>query len=265
MKKQTTRSIRRFKYIPGSNYPLQMLTAYDYQTATLLDETELDLILVGDSLGNVILGMEHTVGVTVEMMQLFGRAVRLGAPHKFVVVDLPFGSYATLDRAIDNSIELFQKTECDALKLEGASPLNLDIIRRLTEIGIPVMGHIGLVPQSVHQLGGYFMQGKDEDSSKALEEDAYRLQEAGCFALVLECTEHQLSSRITKNLRIPTIGIGSGDQTDGQVLVINDLLRMGKKAPPSFCLPVANLYETKRDLIQTYLHKARTHGPTLHS
>lgn len=250
--KLNTRQIRSFKKSTDER-DLQMLTCYDYQTAQLLDETTLDLILIGDSLGNVVLGYDYTIEVSVETMILFSKAVKKGAPHKFVIADLPFGSYASMELGLANAIRLFQQSGVEALKLEGAYPYELQLIERLTQVGIPVMGHIGLTPQSVHEQGGYFTHGKDERSQEKLIKEALDLEAAGCFSIVLEFVEENLAKKITENLKIPTIGIGSGAHTDGQVLVINDLLHLGKNDPPKFCKPIANLYETKKQLINEYL------------
>lgn len=250
--KLNTRILRNFKKIQNT-HTLSMLTCYDYQTARMLNETDLDLILVGDSLGNVVLGLDTTVGVTVEMMTIFSRGVKKGAPKKFVIVDMPFGSYSIFEKGIENAIQIFQQAEVEAVKLEGANPETIKTIVRLTEIGIPVMGHIGLTPQSVHELGGYFIHGKDQDSAKSLLNQALDLQRAGVFSIVLECVSAQVAKEITNELSIPTIGIGSGNDTDGQVLVINDLLKMGPESPPKFCTPIANLYEIKKNLIDSYL------------
>ena len=253
----TTKKIRKNKVNEGFK-PLQMLTCYDYQNACLLDNTELDLILVGDSLGNVILGYDTTVEVSLEEMVVFTSAVKRGAKNTFVVGDLPFGTYSTLESALTNATHLFQKSKVEALKLEGAFPHQLDIIQRLTQTGIPIMGHIGLTPQSVHQLGGYYVHGKKSKTAEALKKQAYDLEEAGCFAIVLECVEANLSEEITKSLSIPTIGIGSGTATDGQVLVLNDLLHMGPLPPPSFCDPVTNLYQVKKSYIDQYLSEQKS-------
>ena len=245
-----TRKIRLHKKQKKS---LHMLTCYDFQTAQMLNETNLDLILVGDSLGNVILGYDHTIAVEISTMVLFSKAVKKGAPDKFVIADLPFGSYASMEIGLKNAIYLFQQSGAEAVKLEGAFPFELELITRLTQIGIPVMGHIGLTPQSVHEQGGYYTHGKDTSSQSRIMKEALALEEAGCFAIVLECVEEKLSEKITQKLKIPTIGIGSGKKTDGQVLVINDLLQMGKKTPPKFCQPIANFYQTKKKLITDYL------------
>ncbi len=250
--KLNTRQIRAFKK-SKANRTLQMLTCYDFQTASLLNETALDLILIGDSLGNVILGYDTTIEVSIDTMVLFSKAVKKGAPNKFVIADLPFGSYASMELGLANSIKLFQQSGVEALKLEGAFPFELELITRLTQIGIPVMGHIGLTPQSVHEQGGYFTHGKNADEQEKLMNEALGLQAAGCFSIVLECVEESLANKITEKLSIPTIGIGAGSGTDGQVLVINDLLHLGKNDPPKFCTSIANLYETKKQLLNEYL------------
>lgn len=250
--KLDTRKIRAFKKATAGR-TLHMLTCYDYQMAQLYNETELDLVLIGDSVGNVVLGMDHTIKVSLDMMTIFSKAVKKGAPDKFVVADLPFGTYATVESGLENGIKLFQQSGVEALKLEGAYPHECQLIQRLTQIGIPVMGHIGLTPQSVHEQGGYYTHGKDEASKSKLMKEALALEAAGCFSIVLEFVEENLSKEITAALKIPTIGIGSGKHTDGQVLVINDLLHNGKKDPPKFCKPIGNLYEIKKQLITDYL------------
>lgn len=252
MKKLNLRDIRKSK-----QQHLQMLTCYDFQTATLLNQTDLDLILVGDSLGNVMLGYETTVEVSLTEMEIFAKAVRRGAPDKFMIVDMPFGSYSTIPQGIHSATKLFQNTKAEALKLEGAFPYQLKLIERLTQTGIPVMGHIGLTPQSVHQLGGYYTHGKTESSAERLMREAKALEAAGAFCIVLEMVEENLAIEITKTLSIPTIGIGSGKNTDGQVLVINDLLKLGPNMPPKFCTPIADLFETKKSLITKYLAEQR--------
>ncbi len=252
MKKLSLRDLRKAK---GTK--LQVLTCYDFQTAALLNETDLEMILVGDSVGNVVLGYDTTVEVTLAEMEIFGKAVRRGAPDKFLIVDLPFGAYSTVTQGVHSATKLFQNTRCEAVKLEGAFPYQLKLIERLTQTGIPVMGHIGLTPQSVHQLGGYFTHGKTEDDAARLLREALALQAAGCFSVVLEMVAEPVATEITQQLKIPTIGIGAGPQTDGQVLVINDLLKMGPRTPPKFCPPVADLYELRKELITQYLHNQR--------
>jgi 3-methyl-2-oxobutanoate hydroxymethyltransferase len=252
MKKLNVRDIRKSK-----QENLQVLTCYDYQTATLFNTIDLDMILVGDSLGNVVLGYETTIEVSLIEMEIFGKAVRRGAPDKFLIMDMPFGSYSTIVQGIHSGTKLFQNTKCEALKLEGAFPYQLKLIERLTQTGIPVMGHIGLTPQSVHQMGGYFTHGKNPTSADKLMHEAKALEAAGVFSIVLECVEESVAEKITKELSIPTIGIGSGKNTDGQVLVTNDLLKMGPKTPPKFCQPIADFYQLKKDLFEGYLRDQR--------
>ncbi|MBT6325066.1 MAG: 3-methyl-2-oxobutanoate hydroxymethyltransferase, partial [Bdellovibrionales bacterium] len=186
--KLNTRRLRNYKRT-GQDKQLEMLTCYDFQTARILDNTSLDLILVGDSVGNVVLGLENTIQVTLEHMITFGAAVKRGAPNKFVIVDLPFGTYSSFEDGINNASKLFKETSCEAIKLEGAFPFQLELIQRLTQTGIPIMGHIGLTPQSVHQQGGYYTHGKDIESKERLLSEAKSLEKSGVFALVLECVD----------------------------------------------------------------------------
>jgi 3-methyl-2-oxobutanoate hydroxymethyltransferase len=261
MKKHNTRTIRKHK-LKKMERPLQMLTCYDYQTARLLDGSTLDLILVGDSLGNVVLGYDTTVSVSLEEMIIFCSAVKRGAENKFVIGDMPFGSCATVEKGIDAAIRLMQESGVEAVKIEGAHPHLLQLIERLTRTGIPVMGHIGLTPQSVHEMGGYYTHGKDVKSAGRLLEEARALEKAGAFSLVLECVTPAIAEDITAQLSIPTIGIGAGDQTDGQVLVINDLFKMGPETPPKFCTPIADLHGLRRELLEEYLNPKNHLTPT---
>ncbi len=244
-----------------SERKVSMLTCYDYQMATLLNETELDLILVGDSLGNVVLGLDTTIQVTPEQMILFTSAVVRGAPNKFVIVDIPFGVTNTFEKGVLTVTEIFQKTAAQAVKIEGADHNKLQIIERLVSSGIPVMGHIGLMPQSVHGQGGYYTHGKTDLNKKRLLTEAQALQEAGAFALVLECIDPIVAKEITDTLNILTIGIGSGDFVGGQVLVSNDLLKNGKHLPPSFCEPLVDLYEIKKEAVNRFIAKQNTNTP----
>jgi 3-methyl-2-oxobutanoate hydroxymethyltransferase len=255
MKKLNTKKIRSHK-LSTTDKSLQMLTCYDFQTAQMFNTTDVDLLLVGDSLGNVILGYDTTIEVELRDMITFTSAVKRGAPNKFVVADMPFGTYTTFEDGVKNGIELFKQTKAESVKLEGAYPHHIEIIQRLTQSGVPVMGHIGLTPQSVHELGGYYTHGKDDASKNKLIEEALKLQAAGCFCIVLECVKEEVATEITRVLDIPTIGIGSGALTDGQVLVTNDLLHMGATRPPKFCTPIANFHELKKSLISEYLEKS---------
>lgn len=261
--KMNTRQIRKCKF-HQTGKKLQMLTCYDFQTAQLLSETSLNLILVGDSLGNVVLGHENTIKVNIEEMVIFSKAVRRGARNKFIIADLPFGSYKTFSQGLDNASKLFQESGVEAVKLEGAYDYQLDLIKRLTEIGVPVMGHIGLTPQSVHEMGGYYTHGKEPLSANKLIEQAKSLEHAGAFAVVLECVHHKVAKEITKLVNIPIIGIGSGDYVDGHVLVLNDLLGNGKDHVPSFVTPKINLYEIKKKAIDSYLNDHQDKSSAIH-
>ena len=251
-KKLNTRILKSFKRNAQNRAFLNMLTCYDFQTAQLLNQSSVDLILVGDSLGNVVLGYENTIKVTLDEMIIFSSAVKRGAQNKFVIADLPFGSYSSFEQGLESAKNLFQKSGVEAIKIEGAYEWELELIERLTQIGIPVMGHIGLTPQSVHELGGYYTHGKDSESAKNLSQQAQSLEKAGCFAIVLECLKPDLASKITKSLSIPTIGIGAGNDVDGQVLVINDLLKSSQSAVPSFCEPIADFFQLKKEALKNY-------------
>lgn len=216
-------SINLFKNKKMEKQKISMVTCYDYSFARILGKTEVDCLLVGDSLANVIHGFEHTTNATMPMMELHTAAVKRGAPEKFIVSDLPFLSYRLgISEATKNAGLLIQ-AGASAVKLEGADG-NLEIITHLKDSGIPVMGHLGLTPQSVHQMGGYKVQGKSSEEQNKILKDAVALQQAGCFALVLECIPTKLAKMISEKLEIPTIGIGASAHTDGQVLVLHDLL-----------------------------------------
>ncbi|MGI9017132.1 MAG: 3-methyl-2-oxobutanoate hydroxymethyltransferase [Euzebya sp.] len=216
-----------------------MLTAYDYLSAQILDESGIPVILVGDSLGMVVLGYDSTVPVTMEEMLHHTRAVRRGARRAVVVGDLPFGSYqGNIDAAMDNAMRFLKEAGATAVKLEGP---RIELTRRLVQAGVPVMAHLGLTPQSVNQLGGYKVQGRDHDVAQQLIADALALQEAGAFALVLEAIPSELGAQVTDALSIPTIGIGAGADTDGQVLVFHDFLGLTSGRLPRFVKQYATL------------------------
>ena len=251
-KKLNTRILKSYKRSADNPAFLNMLTCYDFQTAQLMNQSSVDMILVGDSLGNVVLGYENTIKVTLNEMTIFSSAVKRGAPDKFVVADLPFGSYSSFEQGLESAKTLFQESGVEAVKIEGAYPWELELIQRLTQIGIPVMGHIGLTPQSVHELGGYYTHGKNTKSAERLFTQAKELEKAGCFALVLECLQSDIATKITHALSIPTIGIGAGDHVDGQVLVINDLLKNSDGKIPSFCQPIADFHSLKKKALTDY-------------
>ncbi|WP_439020082.1 3-methyl-2-oxobutanoate hydroxymethyltransferase [Bacillus thuringiensis] len=223
--------------------PITMLTAYDYPSAQLAEEAEVDMILVGDSLGMVVLGYDSTVPVTVEDMIHHTKAVRRGAKETFIVTDMPFMSYhVSLQETMVNARRIVQESGAHALKVEGAGEV-ISTIHYLTNAGIPVVAHLGLTPQSVGVLGGYKVQGKDAESARELIEDAKKCEEAGAIALVLECVPMQLAELISKQLTIPTIGIGAGQKVDGQVLVYHDLISYGVKRVPKFVKQYTSVQE----------------------
>ncbi|AOH55494.1 3-methyl-2-oxobutanoate hydroxymethyltransferase [Peribacillus muralis] len=204
-----------------------MLTAYDYPSAKLAEQAGVDMILVGDSLGMVVLGYESTIPVTVNDMIHHTKAVKRGAPDTFVVTDMPFMSYhLSMDETLRNAARIMQEGHADAVKLEGADDV-VEKIAALTKAGIPVVAHLGLTPQSVGVLGGYKVQGKDAEAAAQLVEDAKKCEAAGAMAIVFECVPHQVGELVTHHLGIPTIGIGAGADTDGQVLVYHDVIRYG--------------------------------------
>lgn len=238
-KKVTTRTLREKKQ---QGELITMLTAYDYPTALMIDRVGMDIILVGDSLGMVVLGYANTLPVTMEEMLHHCRAVSRGAQSALLVGDMPFMSYqVSVEDALRNAGRFLQEAGMDAVKLEGGRE-RLETVRGIVSAGIPVMGHLGLTPQSVNQLGGFRAQGKTAAAATRLLEDALLLEEAGCFSLVLESVPGQLGEYISKRLGIPTIGIGAGAGCDGQVLVTHDLLGLFDRFTPKFARKYANLY-----------------------
>ena len=231
---------------------ISMLTAYDYSTAKLVDQAGIDGILVGDSLGNVMLGYEDTLSVTVEDMIHHGAAVARGVKNALVVIDMPFLSYQTsVYDAVKNAGRLVKEGHAGAVKLEGGKEFAPQI-RAITAASIPVMGHLGLTPQSIHTLGGYRVQGKTEAAAQKLLEDALAVQEAGAFALTLECGPAKLAELITSKLSIPTIGIGAGAGCDGQVLVYQDMLGMFNDYTPKFVKRFAEVGEVMKNAFAEY-------------
>ncbi|OGO17878.1 MAG: 3-methyl-2-oxobutanoate hydroxymethyltransferase [Chloroflexi bacterium RBG_16_48_8] len=248
-KKVTTHTFRSKKTQDES---ITMLTAYDYPTALAVDLAEIDSILVGDSLGMVVLGYETTLPVTMEDMIHHCKAVARGAKVALLVGDMPFMSYqASVDEAVRNAGRFLQEAGMDAVKLEGGRERRT-VVEAIVGAGIPVMGHLGLTPQSVHQLGGYRAQGKNAPAAKRLLEDAIILQEAGCFSIVLETIPTQLAQYISEKLEIPTIGIGAGAGCDGQVLVTHDLLGLFDRFTPRFVKKYANLHAEMVHALRQY-------------
>lgn len=231
---------------------LSMLTAYDYSTAKLEDESGINGILVGDSLGNVVLGYEDTVSVTMEDMIHHGAAVARGAKNALVVVDMPFMSYeVTVEEAVRNAGRLMKEGRAGAVKLEGGVRV-AEQIRSIVKAGIPVMGHIGLTPQSINVFGGFKVQGKSEEAARALLADAKAVEEAGAFAVVIEAVPAALAKMITDAVSIPTIGIGAGAACDGQILVYQDMLGMFSDFTPKFVKRYANVGEVMREAFANY-------------
>lgn len=228
------KTVTTFAKAKAEGEKLTMLTAYDYSTAKLMDEAGVDSILVGDSLGNVVLGYEDTISVTMEDMIHHGAAVARGAKDALVIIDMPFMSYQTsVYDAVVNAGRLMKEGRANAVKLEGGVEVAPQI-KAIVDAGIPVCAHIGLTPQSINAFGGFKVQGKSEAQAQKLLEDALAVQEAGAFAVVLECVPEKLATLVTKKLSIPTIGIGAGNGCDGQVLVYADMLGMFSDFTPKF-------------------------------
>ena len=232
---------------------IAMLTSYDYSMAKIVDAAGIDVILVGDSAANVMAGYETTVPITLDMMIYHARSVTRGAQRALIVVDMPFGTYQGNSKlALDSAVRIMKETEADAVKLEGGEEI-LESVQRILSAGIPVMGHLGLTPQSIHKFGTYNVRAKEEAEAEKLVRDAHLLSEAGCFAVVLEKIPAALAARVTKEIPIPTIGIGAGGSTDGQVLVIHDMLGINKEFSPRFLRRYADLYTIMTEAVGHYI------------
>ena len=240
-----------------SKQKITVLTCYDYSMAALVDSLGIDILLVGDSLGMVVLGYESTIPVTMEEMLHHARAVRRGAKNALVIGDMPFMTYqVSVKETIKNGGRFMKEAGCDAVKLEGGMEV-ADKIVALVKAGIPVMGHVGLTPQTASSLGGYKVQGKNVESAQKIIEDAMAVESAGAFAIILECIPTELASLITQNISIPTIGIGAGPHCDGQVLVIHDLLGIFERFTPSFVKQYANLAKTIKEAVTSYIEDVK--------
>jgi 3-methyl-2-oxobutanoate hydroxymethyltransferase len=237
---------------------LVCLTAYDYPTARIVDEAGTDIILVGDSLGNVVLGYDSTVPVTLEEMLHHTRAARRGVERALLVADMPYGTYHTgADDAVRAALRLVKEGGAEAVKLEGGRA-RVEVVRRLVAEEIPVMGHVGLTPQSLNKIGSYRLQAKTADAARALVEDALALEEAGAFAIVLEVVPREIARAVTEALHVPTIGIGAGPDCDAQILVTHDLLGLSfSKSSPRFVRQYANVREAMNEAIQSYAEDVR--------
>ena len=229
-----------------------MLTSYDYAMARMVDNAGIDMILVGDSLGNVVLGYESTIPVTVDDMIHHAKAVCRGVNQAMVVVDMPFMSYQiSVVDALRNAGRIMKESGAQAVKVEGGKEI-IEVVRAMVDAGIPVVGHLGLTPQSIHQLGGFKVQGKDMETAQKMIDDAKLLADAGVCALVLECVPEKLAQKITDTIHVPTIGIGAGNVCDGQVLVVNDMLGMYSDFTPKFVKKFADLSKLMQEAIEEY-------------
>ncbi len=250
-------TLRDLQSLYSRGEKLAMLTAYDAVTAQLVDEAGVEMILVGDSLGNVVLGFENTIPVTLDDMIRHTAAVVRGSSRALVILDLPFGTATDPETALRASIRVFQETGCQAVKLEGDFK-SAPTVRRLVEQGIPVVAHIGLTPQSIHQLGGFYRHGKTSPEIELLKKSAAALQEAGAFAIVLECVMPDVATEITSTLRVPTIGIGSGPHCSGQVLVINDLIGLSVRPAPKFARVRADVAGVISRAVREYVQATKS-------
>ena len=256
--KISRKTILDIKKMKKQGEKIAMLTAYDFGIASILDESDIDILLVGDSLGNVVLGYESTLPVTMDDMVRHTQAVARGSQKALLVADMPFLSYqVSPESALANAGRLLKEGNAQAVKLEGGRE-HADIIHKMTYAGIPVMAHLGLTPQSVNQLGGYKVQGKQEDAAEIIMQDAKCLEEAGAFSLVLECVPEKLAADITAALSIPSIGIGAGVHCDGQVLVINDMLGMNDRMTPKFVKKYAQLNVDIKNAVKLYIKDVKT-------
>ncbi len=254
MERVTTQTIRKMKQ---DGKKITMLTAYDYSTAAMLDQVGIDILLVGDSLGMVVLGYETTLPVTMDEMLHHTRAVARATNRAMVVGDMPFMSYqVSVEQALENAGKFLKEADAHAVKLEGGVEIT-DTVKKLVDSGIPVMGHLGLTPQSIHQLGGYGVQGKEDETAKKMIKDAMALEEAGIFSLVLECVPTMLAKEITEKISVPTIGIGAGIYCDGQVLVTHDLLGIFEKFVPKFVKRYVELNKPIKKAVNEFIEEVR--------
>ena len=248
----TTFTIQHIKDFKTSKTSFATLTAYDYTSAKILDEAQIPLILVGDSASMMVYGYDTTLPVSMDEMLLIVKSVSRGAAHSLVVADMPFLSYQpSIEETIKNAGLFLKEGGASAVKLEGGVPVAKHV-QSLVEHGIPVLGHVGLTPQSYHQLSGYKVQGKTPDGAKKIIDDALALQDAGAFGVVLECIPDALAKEITETLLVPTIGIGSGNNCDGQIQVFHDILGYSSSAPPKHATVYDNMYGNVLDIVKKY-------------
>jgi 3-methyl-2-oxobutanoate hydroxymethyltransferase len=253
-KRVTTQTLQEMK---DASTPIAMLTAYDYTSARILDECGLDVILVGDSASNVMAGHETTLPITLDQMIYHAASVVRGVQRALVVVDLPFGSYqGNSKEALASAIRIMKEAGAHAVKLEGGAPV-ISTVERIITAGIPVMGHLGLTPQSIYRFGTYKVRARDEEEAEQLRRDALLLQEAGCFSIVLEKIPQKLAEAVTQSLQVPTIGIGAGPRCDGQVLVTHDLLGLTTDFNPRFVRRYAHLARDIQSAVENYIADVR--------
>ena len=257
IRKVTTNTLQRMK---AGGEKISMLTAYDFSFARIIDSAGIDVILVGDSASNVMAGHETTLPITLDHMIYHACSVIRGINRCLVVVDLPFGSYQSNSQiALASAIRIMKETGAHAIKLEGGEEV-LESVKRIISAGIPVMGHLGLTPQSIYKFGTYNVRAKEEEEANKLRNDAKLLEEAGCFGIVLEKIPAQLAKEVTESLSIPTIGIGAGKYCDGQVLVMHDMLGINTEFKPRFLRQYSNLYEQVSNAVQQYVQDVKTNN-----
>ncbi len=255
VKRVTTHVLQAMK---SRGEKIAMLTAYDYSTARILDEAGIDVLLVGDSASNVMAGHETTLPITLDQMIYHASSVVRGVKRALIVVDLPFGSYQGNSRlALESTIRIMKEAGAHAVKLEGGEEI-AESIKRILSAGVPVMGHLGLTPQSIYKFGTYTVRAREEEEAEKLKRDALLLQELGCFAIVLEKIPAHLTKMVSESLEIPTIGIGGGADADGQVLVTQDMLGITKDFQPRFLRRYLDLYETIKDATKQYIEDVRS-------
>ena len=251
------KTISTFQRLKDNNEKIVMLTAYDYSTAQILDKAEIDAILVGDSLAMVVLGHENTYNITIDEMLIFIKAVTRGAKNSFIIGDMPFMSYnLSVEQGLENAGKMI-KAGANAVKLEGCNDHILTLVKRCVESGIPVLGHLGFTPQLMNTIGGHKIQGKTSDKIEAILESAKKLEEAGCFGIVLELMPAESAKYITENLKIPTIGIGGGKYCSGQIVVIDDILGKFTDFTPKFIKKYANLHDEILNGVQKYKQEVK--------
>jgi len=255
IKRVTTHTLMMMK---SEGQKISMLTAYDYSFAKIIDESGIDVILVGDSASNVMAGHETTLPITLDQMIYHAQSVVRGVKRCLIVVDLPFGAYqGNSKEALSSTIRIMKETGGHAVKLEGGEEV-LESIKRIISSGVPVMGHLGLTPQSIYKFGTYQVRAKEEAEAAKLKSDALKLEEAGCFAIVLEKIPAELAREVSESLSIPTIGIGAGRYCDGQVLVMHDMLGINQEFKPRFLRQYANLYDSISDAVKHYISDVRS-------